>query len=121
MKQRVLIVDDERPLVEALNLKLTHEGYDVKSVYSGSDAIEALKKEYFDLILLDLMMPQQDGFTILNIIKQMNLATPVIVSSNLGQEEDIARAKSLGAVEYFVKSDINLSGIVEKIKSFLTH
>jgi DNA-binding response OmpR family regulator len=119
MNQRILIIDDEKPLAEALNLKLSHEGFDVYSVYSGKDAIEALKKQYYDLIILDILMPEQDGFMILEEIKILGLKTPVIINSNLNQDSDIARAKSLGAVDYYIKSNTNLSGIVEKIKSFL--
>jgi DNA-binding response OmpR family regulator len=119
MKQRILIVDDEKPLARALELKLTHEGMDAKAVYNGGDAIKALKSEHYNLVLLDLVMPQEDGFMVLQEIKDLNLKTSVIVSSNLSQEEDISRAKSLGAVDYFVKSDTTLADIVEKIKGYL--
>jgi two-component system alkaline phosphatase synthesis response regulator PhoP len=119
MKKRVLVVDDERPLANALDLKLSHEGFNVKAVYSGAEAVEALKSDYFDLVLLDLMMPQQDGFYVLDQIRQLNLHVVVIVSSNLSQKEDITKATSLGAVDYFVKSDTNLSDLVVKIKKYL--
>lgn len=119
MNKRILIVDDEKPLARALELKLTHEGMDVKAVFNGVEAISALKAEQFSLVLLDLVMPQQDGFKVLEEIQRLNLKASVIVSSNLSQEEDIARAKSLGAVDYFVKSDTTLADIVEKIKAHL--
>jgi DNA-binding response OmpR family regulator len=119
MNKRVLVVDDERPLARALELKLAHEGFDVKSVYSGVEAVEALKSDYFDLVLLDLMMPQQDGFYVLQEIRRLNLKVLVIVSSNLSQKEDINKATALGAVDYFVKSDTNLFDIVKKIKNYL--
>jgi len=118
MKKRILVVDDEKPLARALELKLTHEGFDVLSVNNGIEAIVALKKDYYDIVLLDLMMPQQDGFYVLEEVQRLKIKTTIIVSSNLGQKEDIARAAALGAVDYFVKSDTNLSDIVEKIKKY---
>lgn len=119
MKKQVLIVDDERPLTKALELKLSHEGFSVKSAYDGLEAVEALKTGNFDLVLLDLIMPQQDGFKVLEEIQQLKIKTAVIVSSNLSQKEDIARAIALGAVDYFVKADTSLADIVEKIKNHL--
>ena len=121
MTQRVLIVDDEKPLARALELKLTHEGLDAKAVFNGADAVALLKSEQFGLVLLDLVMPQEDGFKVLQDIQDMHLKTVVIVSSNLSQEEDIARAKSLGAIDYFIKSDTTLADIVQKVKGYLTH
>lgn len=119
MSQRILIVDDEKALARALELKLTHKGLDTKAVFNGTEAIKALESENFDLILLDLVMPEQDGFKVLEIINQLKIRTPVIVSSNLSQDEDIARAKALGAVDYFVKSDTTLADIVDKINDYL--
>jgi DNA-binding response OmpR family regulator len=119
MNKQVLIVDDEKPLTRALELKLLHEGFDAKSVYDGYEAIEVLKTGNFDLVLLDLMMPQKDGFKVLEEIKKLNIKTIVIVSSNLSQKEDIARAAALGAVDYFVKADTSLADIVDKIKNHL--
>jgi len=112
-------VDDEKPLARALELKLTFEGLSATTVFNGVEAIKAIKSEEYDLVLLDLVMPQQDGFKVLETIHELKLKTPVIVSSNLSQEEDIARAKALGAVDYFVKSDTTLAEIVEKIKEYL--
>ena len=119
MPKKILIVDDERPLAKALELKLVHEGYLAQSAFNGLEAIDALKKSNFDLVLLDLVMPQEDGFSVLENIQKLKLKTSVIVSSNLSQTEDLAKAKELGAVDYFVKSDTTLSEIIEKIKKFL--
>ena len=120
MDKRILIVDDEKPLAKALELKLTHEGIKAQAVFNGVDAIETLKSGNFDLVLLDLVMPEEDGFEVLENIQKLKLKTTVIVSSNLSQDEDIARAKELGAVDYFVKSDTTLAKVVELIKGYLT-
>ncbi len=114
--KRILIVDDERPIATALLLKLGHSGFFAKIASNGREALEILEKESFDLMLLDLMMPELDGFGVLKAMKKRGLTIPVIVSSNLGQEEDRAQAKALGAADYLVKADTPLLDIVEKIK-----
>lgn len=121
MKQRILIVDDEKPLARALELKLTHEGLNATSVFDAVEAIKVLKSENFALVLLDLVMPVEDGFKVLEDMRKLKLKTPVIVSSNLSQEEDIAKAKALGAVDYFIKSDTTLADIVKKVIDYLSH
>ena len=119
MTQKILIVDEDKSLARALELKLTHEGLDAKAVFNGGEAIAVLKTENYDLVLLDLVMPQEDGFKVLQDIQDLGLKAAVIVSSNLSQEEDISRAKTLGAIDYFVKSDTTLADIVRKVKDYL--
>ena len=119
MLKKILIVDDERPLAKALELKLGHEDFEAHAVFNGTEAIHALKKDKFDLVLLDLIMPEEDGFSVLEQIVKLKIKTSVIVSSNLSQQEDLERAKSLGAIDYFVKSDTTLAEIVEKVKQHL--
>jgi DNA-binding response OmpR family regulator len=114
--KRILIAEDEKPMANALSLKLGSVGFEVTLVYDGESAISAVKTSPFDLILLDLVMPVKDGFYVLTELAKLKITTPVIVSSNLSQEEDIKRAKELGARDYFIKSDITLSEIVEKVK-----
>lgn len=115
--KRILIVEDERPLSHALEMKLTHQGYQPHVVMNGADAIEAVKKEHYDMILLDLIMPVMDGFAVLTELKNLQSKTPVIVLSNLGQDEDRAKTKDLGAVGYFVKSNTPIADIIAKVQS----
>lgn len=119
-QKKILVVDDEPGIIKALEIKLKLSGFNVTAVYNGIEALEALQKETFDLIVLDLMMPKMDGFTLLSKLKDKKSKTPIIVASNLGQQEDIARAKELGAKDYFVKSHTSLAQIVEHIKINLT-
>lgn len=112
------MAEDEKPMANALGLKLESQGYSPTIVYNGESAIEEAKKGSYDLIILDLVMPVKDGFYVLSKLKELKVRTPVIVSSNLSQEEDIKRAMELGAKDYFVKSDTTLVQIVEKIKKF---
>lgn len=118
-KKKILIVEDERPMAKALQLKLTHVGYDAVSVGNGVDAIALLDKETFDVILLDLMMPKMDGFTFLREMQKRAILTPIIVLSNLSQEEDRQKAKDLGARDFFVKSDTPISKIVISVQTIL--
>lgn len=114
--KKILVAEDEKAISKALILKLEHAGFTASPAYDGESALEMIAKEQFDLVLLDLMMPKLDGFNVLNQMKTKGLTTPVIVTSNLGQEEDIKKAKELGARDYFIKSDTALAEIVEKIK-----
>ncbi|OGI26089.1 MAG: hypothetical protein A3J76_03995 [Candidatus Moranbacteria bacterium RBG_13_45_13] len=103
----------------ALVLKLNKSGFEAKAVFNGEEAIDILAKEKFDLIVLDLIMPKVDGFQVLVKLKEIGSQMPVIVSSNLSQEEDFSRAKKLGAVDFFVKSDTPITEVVEHIKKAL--
>jgi DNA-binding response OmpR family regulator len=119
MSKRILIAEDEKPMANALSLKLKSIGFETEVVHNGEDAVTNINSGQFDLIILDLVMPKKDGFFVLTELKKMNKNIPVIVASNLGQEEDKKRAVELGAKEYFIKSDTTLAVIIEKIKNVL--
>lgn len=114
--KKILIIEDEKPLVRALELKLTHEGFLVSILLNGEGVVSLLEKEKFSLIICDLVMPKMDGFRVLELVKEHKIDIPVIVLTNLGQAEDEKRVRDLGAIEFFVKSDTPLSKIVEYIK-----
>jgi DNA-binding response OmpR family regulator len=117
--RKILIVEDEKPMAHALELKLRHEGFDATAVFDGEMAFQALEKDTFSLILLDLVMPKVDGFTVLKKLKEDGSKTPVIVLSNLGQEEDVKTALSLGAKDFCIKSNTPLITIIERVKKIL--
>jgi len=117
--KKVLVVEDEQPIAKALELKLSKSGFAVQLAFDGQEALKMLDQEKFDLVLLDLIVPKVDGFAILAQINKKNIKVPVIVTSNLGQEEAIKRAKSLGAIGYLVKSDTPIKDIVDKINSII--
>lgn len=119
-KKKILILEDEKPLAHALELKLTHEGFEVVTTDNGETGISILEKDKFDLVLSDLIMPGMDGFGLLEAIKNKKIKVPVIVMTNLNQEEDKKRAFDLGAVDFFVKSNSTLSEIVEGVKKKIT-
>lgn len=114
--KKILICEDEKPIAKALMLKLNHEGFEAETVNDGEEALQLMQSKKFDLILLDLIMPRVDGFGVLTKMKELNITTPVVVTSNLGQEEDLKRAKDLGAINYFIKSNTSLQEIVDSIK-----
>jgi len=115
-KLKILIADDERALAGALSLKLNHEGFESVVAFNGREAMDHLEKDKFDLLILDLVMPQLDGFGVLAELKTKGIKMPVLVASNLSQAEDITKAKELGAFDFFIKSDTPVSVIVQKIK-----
>src|SRR5687767_11311979 len=115
-KKRVLIVEDERPLAHALGLKLQHEGFDVTTATNGQECLDLLEKETFDVLLLDLIMPEMDGFQVLEHLQSKPTKPAVFVLSNLSQHEDEERVLQLGARKFFIKSDTPLTVIVEEVK-----
>lgn len=114
--KKILILEDDRSLVRALELKLVHEGFEVISLLNGENVLSTLKKDHFSLIICDLMMPGVDGFQVLQILKDNKIKIPVIILTNLSQAEDEKRVKELGAIDFLVKSDTPLSKIIEHIK-----
>lgn len=118
-QKKVLVVEDEKPMAHALELKLSKADFEVVVASDGEEAINCLQNGGFDLILLDIMLPKLDGFGVLEKMKELKINTPVIMSSNLGQEEDKKKALSMGAVDYIIKSDVPIAEIVEKVKQNL--
>lgn len=121
----ILIVEDERLLSKVLKEEFEEAGFKVIQSFNGLDALKDLKAKSkdIDLVLLDLLMPVVDGFQVLEEMQKdqvYNLSSiPVIVLSNLGQDEEIKRAFKSGASDYFVKSQHPISEVVEKVKKFL--
>lgn len=120
MDKKILIVEDEKPLARALELKLQSSGFTTVVVFDGEAALAALQDGNTSLILLDLILPKLDGFGLLAKLKEQGIKIPVIVLSNLGQQEDINKAKTLGAIDYFVKSDTTLVSLIEQVKRILS-
>ena len=115
LSPKILLAEDDRTLARALELKLTGSGYAVTIAYDGGKAIDSLKNNHFDLVLLDLVMPVKDGFAVLAEKRAMGNTVPVIILSNLGQAEDEQKTKQLGAVGYLVKADHSLVEIIDYI------
>ncbi len=119
MNKMILIIEDEKTLARALELKLTHSGFKVEIVFNGKDGVALLSKKSFDLILLDLIMPQMDGFIVLEELKARKIKTPVFVLSNLSQQSDEKRTKAFGVKEFFIKSNTPIAVIANRVIEFL--
>jgi DNA-binding response OmpR family regulator len=118
-RKKILIAEDEAPMARALGLKLGRAGFEINTVSNGEEALEILASQNFDLLLLDLMMPKIDGFGVLSRLKEKGVKIPVIITSNLSQEEDAKRAKKLGAMDYIIKSNTPIAKVVEKVNKLL--
>ncbi len=116
-KKRILIVEDEKPLAHALELKMTHEGYETTVASTGRAGLEEASTGKYDLILLDLILPEIDGFAILDALKAKKLKPVIVVLSNLGQDEDRKKAEEFGVKNYLVKSNVPLADIVKVVKA----
>jgi CheY-like chemotaxis protein len=117
---KVLVVEDDHFLGTAYKAKLVKEGYDFRLATDGEEVMTVLADFMPDVILLDLVMPRKDGFAVLTDLKKdpRFKDIPVIVASNLGQQEDHERAKELGAVDFVTKSELSLDAIVEKLSKW---
>ncbi len=117
--KKVLIAEDEKAIANALKLKLQKSGFEAVVAEDGSKAVSELKTGEYDLLLLDILMPVADGWQVLSQIKEAGISLPIIVTSNLSQEEDVTKAKSLGAKDFLVKSNSTMDEIVEKVQENL--
>lgn len=119
---RIMIVEDDDMLVEIYHKKLSSEGHSVVVVRNGKEAVAAVKKGSFDLILLDLVMPEMDGFETLAAIKKIPSTQDlkIIITSNLSQENEKQKALELGASDFLIKSNYDLNEFADKIKEILS-
>ncbi|HSE29338.1 MAG TPA: response regulator [Candidatus Saccharimonadales bacterium] len=113
----VLIIEDEEALAKALKQRFEADGFLATVALDGVEAIPLIESNSFDLIILDILMPNLDGWDVLESVRDKNKL--VLVLSNLSQPEDIRRAKSLGAKDYLVKSHVSLTKVVSKAISLL--
>ncbi|HEX9664815.1 MAG TPA: response regulator [Patescibacteria group bacterium] len=120
-KKTILIIEDDRFLSKIYSAKLEKEGYNLALAVDGEEGLRKLAESKPDLILLDLILPGMSGFEVLDKIKSSSKTRkiPVIILSNLGQDEDIQKGQELGADDYLVKTDFSISEVINKIKSAL--
>ena len=122
MSKTILIVEDDLFLQGLEATRLKKEGYDILSAANSVETYAIIDgRRQVDLILLDLMLPEVDGFTILEKIRKDKLygTVPVIVFSNLSEEQDIERAKKMVISEFLIKSNFDLGQLTKKIKDLI--
>ncbi len=100
---RLLIAEDERDLNRILNKKLTEEGYSVDSCFDGEEALYYLAAAEYDVVVLDIMMPKKDGFSVLSQMRGQSIRTPVLFLTARDSIQDRVRGLDMGASDYLVK------------------
>ena len=115
-KRKILIVDDEERMVRFIRLNLEHDGFLISEAFNGKQALQHLRDDTPDLILLDVMMPDLDGFEVLEMIREID-TVPVIMLTAKGEENDRVRGLELGADDYVTKpfSSRELTGRIKAV------
>ena len=120
-KAKILLIEDDVMLAKMYERKFVSDGYEVVIAYDGLEGLEKATKEKPDLILLDIMLPKLDGLALFKKLRSqpVTFSTPVILLTNLGQEDVVFECFKLGAVDYLVKADVTPQQVVKKVESFL--
>lgn len=120
--KKILLIEDDPFMVRMYQTKFENDGYDVKTAFNGEEGLDLAEKELPNVILLDIMMPQMDGFEVLKKLKANSKTRdiPVFLLTNLGgEEQDIQKGKALGAEDYLVKSRLQPKEVIDRIKEVL--
>jgi DNA-binding response OmpR family regulator len=120
-KQTILLIEDDRYLSKAADIALCRYGFTVVTGRDGEEGLRLANEISPDLILLDLVMPKMHGFEVLKNLKlrESTASIPVMVMSNLGQEEDKKQAMDGGAIAYFIKSNISTNELAMRVDQAL--
>ena len=117
-QKKIMIIEDDRFLSSLMKARLEKDGFATLQAFDGEEAVQMLKRETPNLIILDLIMPKVTGFEVLQTVSispQLH-DVPVVILSNLAQDSDIEKARELGAKEYFVKVKVSIDDLVGRIK-----
>ncbi len=121
MGKKILLVEDEKIIVDVLEKKLVKEGYEVVVAQDGEEGLRKMKEVKPDLVLLDIVMPKKGGFEVMEEMKKDKelKETPVIVISNSGQPVELDRAQRLGAKDWLIKTEFDPNEVIEKVKKYI--
>ena len=119
--KKILIVEDDQMICSMYKTKFEADGFACLTANNGADGLAMAKKEKPDLVMLDVILPQLDGFSVLKEIKanSQTKSIPVIMLTNLGTDEDKKKGETLGAADYWVKASLTPAEISKKIKEHL--
>ncbi len=119
---KVLVIEDDSFLRGVLARKLKEEGFEVLEAKDGEEGLQKAQEESPDMILLDIVLPEMDGFEVLSRLKDNEKSShiPVIILSNLGQPDERERGLKLGAVAFLIKATLTPQEIVQEVKKYLT-
>jgi len=118
MEEKILIVEDSKEIIELLVDILISNKFIVNYISSGREAIEKVKKEDYQLVILDLQLPDKDGFEVLGEIKKINENLPVIILTGFGTTENIVKAIKIGAVD-FIEKPFDIQNLIEKVRKYI--
>lgn len=120
-QKKILLVEDDDSLASVYQTRLQAEGFDIRRVPNGEEALSVTLEYKPDLILLDVMMPKVSGFDVLDILRNTpeTINVKVIMLTALGQDSDRQRAESLGVDDYLVKSQVVIADVVDRVKHHL--
>ncbi|MFC1594824.1 response regulator transcription factor [Patescibacteria group bacterium] len=119
--QKILLIDDDTFLLDMYSVKFNEAAIKIDVAQDGEEALDKIRENKYKAILLDIIMPNLDGFELLKKVKEEKLAnsTPIIILSNLGQRDDLEKGLSLGADDYIVKANFTPSEVLEKLKEII--
>jgi two-component system, OmpR family, alkaline phosphatase synthesis response regulator PhoP len=117
-RSSILLVEDEENLHEALKLNLELEGYDVTSAFDGAAALKAMQAEYFDLIILDVMLPEMDGINVTETVRLNNNEVPILILSAKNSSADRVLGLKKGADDYLTKP-FNLEELLLRVQKLI--
>jgi len=117
---KVLIIDDDPFIADMYVMKFKDERFDVATARNGNEGLKKITEFDPDVILVDIVMPNMDGFHVLEALKQQGgKPRKVIMLTNLGQKEDVERGIGLGATDYMIKAHFTPSEVVERVRALL--
>ena len=121
MKKYILLAEDDRFLRRACETKLKQQGFEVQVAVDGDEALVLARERRPDLVLLDLLMPKKDGLAVLEALKadETTCDIPVVILSNSSKDFEMRKASTLGAVEYWIKSNFSLQEICDRVGKLL--
>jgi DNA-binding response OmpR family regulator len=120
--KRILLVEDDDSLAQVYSTRLQAEGFDVRRVANGEDALAAALNYQPNLVVLDVMMPKVSGFDVLDILRNTpeTAGLKIVMLTALSQDSDKERAENLGVDEYLVKSQVVIADVIDRIKHHLS-
>jgi DNA-binding response OmpR family regulator len=120
-KIKIVLAEDDKFISMAYSDGLRRAGYEVFTAFDGVEALKKIREVRPDIILTDIIMPEKNGFEVLEEIKKDGALKkiPVLILSNLGQETDIQKGRELGANDFLIKANYSMTEVIEKINKYL--
>lgn len=119
MSHHILIIEDDTFLRDLYNEMLTDNGFEVDTAVDGEEGLSKISTNEYNLVLLDIMMPKKDGLQVLRDIPKEKREVPVVMFTNLGQDQVIKDALAAGASGYLIKSSLDPDQVLSKVKEFM--